>query len=117
MITTRLGVSTLAISALFAGVVAGTLVRADTTSPPGAPILLAKGMSFEIYIRIQPGMSEAEVLARAGPPDAQSSRMQGDRRAVDEIKTFTYLPTQADPYTTVITLKNGVVDSVSRNKY
>jgi outer membrane lipoprotein carrier protein len=37
----------------------------------------ARGMKFEVYIRLKQGMSEAELLQRAGPPDYESTEGTG----------------------------------------
>jgi hypothetical protein len=60
------------------------------------------------YLRM--GMSEAEVMARIGPPDMRSSgssSRQGPR--------WSYLPNDKDPQTiTTLTFSNGVISNIER---
>ncbi|MGH8753142.1 MAG: DUF4124 domain-containing protein [Burkholderiales bacterium] len=108
-----------------------------TTVAP-API---HGLPFEIFIQIQRGMSEAEVVLRAGTPDqevtegtqehsvaiasttkntnpqtGQAVRNTIVRRNTSNlvIKTYYYLPTIADPFTTIITFRGGWVNDIQR---
>ena len=89
----------------------------------------ARGLTFSKYISIQRGMGEGEVLGIAGEPDlkdtggaaitapmtAQAGRnFQVPARAVYSLKTYTYLPTSSDPFTTTITLVGGGVSEVER---
>ena len=74
--------------------------------------VLARGMDFDIYIRLQRGMTEGELLLRAGRPDHESLESLWD----DIVKTYYYFPTTANPYTTVVTLRGGRIDSVDRIK-
>jgi hypothetical protein len=74
--------------------------RAAATPPP------ARGLDFRKYISIQRGMSEGELLGIAGAPDFQTH----DRY----LRTYTYMPTPADPFTTTITLVRGRVSEVER---
>jgi Domain of unknown function (DUF4124) len=97
--------------------------RAKNTPPP------PRGLTFSRYISIQRGMSTGEVLGIAGDPDllvdeglalsapatAQSGRAtRGAARTALAMKTFTYLPTPADPFTTIITLVGGRVSEIER---
>ena len=49
--------------------------------PPGPPQVgrpapgpvAARGMDFDVFIRLQAGMTEGELLLRAGPPDYQGA--------------------------------------------
>ena len=65
-----------------------------------------RGLSFSNYLSLQRGMSEAELLGYAGPPDLQFR----DRHVV----TYSYLPTHVDPFTTVVTLVSGRVSEIER---
>jgi hypothetical protein len=65
------------------------------------------GLEFRRYISIQRGMSEGELVTIAGSPDL----LFWDVRSV---KTYTYLPTVADPFTTTITLIRGRVSEIDR---
>jgi hypothetical protein len=66
-----------------------------------------KGLDFRKYVAIQRGMSEGEFVGVAGEPDL----LLWDSRAV---KTYTYYPTPADPFTTTITLVHGRVSEIER---
>jgi hypothetical protein len=87
------------------------------------------GLTFSKYISIQRGMSEGELLGLAGEPDLKDTggaaitaptTVQGGRnlrvpaRAVYSLKTYTYLPTSADPFTTTISLVGGRVSEIER---
>jgi hypothetical protein len=66
-----------------------------------------RGLEFRKYISVQRGMHEGELVTIAGAPDL----LLWDARA---IKTYTYLPTVADPFTTTITLIRGRVSDIDR---
>jgi hypothetical protein len=69
-----------------------------------------RGMAFEVYIRIQRGMSEGELLTRAGPPDYRGN--ENNRGLVQE--SWYYLPTSNDPFTTIIQMRGGRVIDTER---
>lgn len=87
-----------------------------------------KGLSFANYISVRRGMSEGEVLGITGEPDLQSD--QGMTRGPTQVpinsstsipmrgglsvKTWTFMPTASDPFTTTITLVGGRVSEVER---
>ena len=87
-----------------------------------------KGLEFRKYISIQRGMSEGEMLTIAGEPDLVSdqgvaiavstvqtgSTVRRASRTALAMKTYTYLPTSPDPFTTTITLVGGRVSEVER---
>ncbi|MFZ5558670.1 MAG: DUF4124 domain-containing protein [Pseudomonadota bacterium] len=97
-----------------------------------------RGLPFDVYVNLRRGMTEGEILTRAGPPDFQSSdgvdeqsivlgelnRNEGPRAGrgfssvkilrSNFIKTYTYLPNAGDPFTTVITFRGGVVEDLQR---
>ena len=77
--------------------------------PAAQPV---RGMAFDIYIRLERGMTEGELLVRAGPPDHQSIDSGWDTA----VKTYYYLPTVADPYTTVVSLRDGRIANLERIK-
>ena len=79
--------------------------------PPGPPSVAVRGMPFDTYIRLQRGMSEGELLTRAGNPDYVSLE-----RRDDIVKSFYYYPTTGDPFTTVVTLRSGRIDNIERTK-
>jgi len=67
-----------------------------------------RGLPFETYILIRRGMSEGELLGRAGPPDHRGNEV--NRGLVQE--SWYYLPTTTDPFTTIIQMRGGrVVDT------
>jgi hypothetical protein len=65
-----------------------------------------RGLEFRKYISIQRGMSEGELAVIAGAPDL----LFRDR----SFKTYTYLPTSSDPFTTTVTLVSGHVSDIER---
>ena len=75
--------------------------------PSAAPV---RGMSFDTYIRLERGMTEGELLLRAGSPDHSSL----DSDAGLLVKTYYYLPTISDPFTTVVTLFGGRIGNLQR---
>ena len=78
--------------------------RVQAQRPPAPPP--PRGLSFSNYLSLQRGMTESELIVRAGPADLQFR----DRH----IHTYTYLPTVADPFTTVVTVTSGRVSEVER---
>lgn len=72
----------------------------------------ARGMEFDVYIRLQTGMSEGELLLRAGKPDSES--IENSRN--DIVKTYYYFPTIANPWITAITLRGGKIANIERTK-
>jgi hypothetical protein len=70
-----------------------------------------RGMDFDVYIRLQRGMTEGELLVRAGRPDYD---------AVDSldalVRTYYYFPTVANPFTTAVRLRSGYIVSIDRIK-
>ena len=83
---------------------------------PAQPSYIAappvRGMAFDIYIRLERGMTEGELLVRAGPPDHESVDSDWDYAA----KNYYYFPTVADPYTTVVWLRDGRIADLQRIK-
>jgi len=72
---------------------------------PEAP----RGMAFDVYIRLEHGMTEGELVLRAGRPDHQS--FDNPR---DGVKTFYYYPTPANPHLTTVTLRSGRIANIER---
>lgn len=86
-----------------------------------APVQTARGLDFPTYLSLKRGMTEGEVLANAGPPDAQADQGavlsgQGHGRAALSVRTHTYLPTDADPHTTSITFAGGRITDIRRDR-
>jgi Domain of unknown function (DUF4124) len=92
---------------------------------PPAP----RGLEFRKYISIQRGMTEGELLGIAGHPDllidqgiaisapttVQTGRnTRGAARSALSMRSYTYLPTPGDPFTTTVTLVGGRVSEVER---
>lgn len=67
------------------------------------------GLEFRKYISIQRGMTEGEMLGYAGPPDLAV-------RDGWSVRTYTYMPTVSDPFTTTISIVNGRVSGLERNR-
>ena len=113
---------------------AETPKMAETLNP-------VRGLAFDIFIQIERGMTEAEVVIRAGKPDqevtegtAESTAASAStansvnpqtgavtrntniiRNTITEIvKTYYYLPTISDPFTTIITFRGGRVADIKR---
>jgi hypothetical protein len=92
-----------------AGRVTGVAMAPAAPGPPGAS---ARGMEFDVFIRLQHGMTEGELLLRAGSPDHESLESIHH----DIVKTYYYFPTVGSPYTTVITLRGGRIHEMDRVK-
>jgi len=77
-----------------------------------------RGLDFRTYLSIQRGMTEGQLLSIAGNPDllADQGFVASDSNATLAVKTYTYLPTPADPYTTTITLTGGTVTEIQRDR-
>ena len=96
--------------------VAASLPASAADATGNGNILLAdgtRGMDFDVYIRLQEGMSEGELLQRAGPPDSQqvtSASQDGFTR------TYYYFPTVSNPFTTTVTVSNGQITEIKRER-
>ena len=92
--------------------------RANLAPPPPPPVSPrsaaepVRGMGFDTYIRLERGMSEGELVQRAGRPDqvALDSSIHG------VVKTYYYLPTSTDPFVTVVTVNGGRIANLERTK-
>ena len=92
--------------------VASAACLAAEAYPSPAPALPSvRGMEFDTYIRLQRGMTEGELLVRAGRPDHESVD-----NLYDYDRTLYYFPTVANPYTTVVKLRSGRIASLERVK-
>jgi hypothetical protein len=81
-----------------------------TAAPPAAPG--TRGMEFQVFTQLQRGMTEGELLQRAGKPDHVSLE------TFDIQKTYYYFPTPGNPYTTAVTLRSGRIHEIDRiNKF
>ena len=79
------------------------MAEAQATIAPGA-----RGMEFSVYIQLQRGMTEGELLQRAGKPDHVSLE------SFEIQKTYYYFPTPGNPYTTAVTLRSGRISDIER---
>ena len=79
--------------------------RAAAQRSPAPP---PRGLEFRKYIALQRGMSESELVVNAGDPDL----LFRDRA----VRTYTYLPTLSDPFVTVVTVRNGRILEIERNR-
>ena len=68
-----------------------------------------RGMAFEVYIRLEHGMTEGELILRAGKPDHQTV----DNRR-ESLKSYFYYPTSANPFLTTVTLRSGRIENIER---
>jgi hypothetical protein len=85
---------------------AAARARAERESPP------VRGMDFDVYRNLKVGMSEAELLSRAGKPDLESlENLQGFF-----VKTYNYMPTSSNPFFTVVTLRGGRIAQIERTR-
>ena len=110
---------------------------------PAAPNPAPRGLDFGTYIMLRRGMSEGELLQRAGPPDFESTEGNSVQafvpfrrgRPIDHVhgrhgrglvipygfnnlivKTFYYYPTLSNPFTTELTLVGGRISDLQRTR-
>lgn len=81
-------------------------------TPPQPLAPQVRGMDFGVYIHLRRGMSEGELLLRAGKPDQET--FEGGRNFV--LKSLYYYPTLADPYITLVTLRSGRIADIERTR-
>ena len=65
-----------------------------------------RGLDFRKYVSLQRGMTEGELVAIAGAPDLLFRDFS--------FRTYTWLPTPGDPFTTTVTLVGGRVSEIER---
>ncbi len=65
-----------------------------------------RGLDFRKYVSLQRGMSEGELVAIAGAPDLLFRDFS--------FRTYTWLPTPGDPFTTTVTVVGGRVSEIER---
>lgn len=70
-----------------------------------------RGMPFEVYIRLEHGMTEGELVLRAGKPDHQSWD-----NVREGLKSYYYFPTLANPFITTISLRSGRIVDIERTR-
>jgi len=85
----------------------------------------ARGLDFTSFLHLERGMTEGQVLSIAGQPDLLADQGLAERTPTQPsaressalvVRTYTYLPTTADPYTTTITLVGGQVTDIRRDR-
>ena len=84
------------------------VAEAQVTTPPAAPP--TRGMEFQVFMQLQRGMTEGELLQRAGKPDHVSLE------SFEIQKTYYYFPTPGNPFTTAVTLRSGRIHEIERIK-
>jgi hypothetical protein len=132
-----------------AGQIPATAAAEQASQPPAQPPIqvsfapempaqqpATRGMDFGVYIMLRLGMSEGELLQRAGPPDFQTNdgSVVGKARRIDhrsgnrvrgpgvhtfnnlELKRYYYYPTVSNPFTTVLTLTGGMISDLQRTR-
>ncbi len=86
--------------------------------PPPPPVTVVpqdkpvRGMDFSTFVYLRRGMSEGEVLLRAGQPDFES--VENFRNMV--VKSLYYYPTASNPFITVVTVRGGRVADIDRTR-
>ncbi len=88
------------------------LQRAQAPAVPQPAPAPVRGMDFDTFIRLQTGMSEGELIQRAGKPDFES--VENFRHNV--VKSLYYYPTTSNPYITTVTLNGGRITNIERVK-
>ena len=71
-----------------------------------------RGLDFQTFTRLYRGMSEGELLLRAGRPDFDT--VENFRH--DIARSYYYYPTQADPFITVISVRGGQIVHIERTR-
>jgi hypothetical protein len=79
-------------------------------APPPAPPV--RGMDFQTFIHLRTGMTEGELMLRAGRPDHES--VENFRH--DIVKSYYYYPTLADPFITVVVVRGGRISNIERTR-
>ena len=86
-------------------------------SPPEKPKQSARhrdrGLPFNVYRRLETGMSEGQVLAIAGPPDRETVDSRNTADGVTQ-KSFYYISSGYNAFVTRIEFVNGVVSRIER---
>jgi len=68
-----------------------------------------RGMGLDVYVQLQTGMSEGELIMRAGRPDHQSID-----NARDAQKSYYYFPTVDHPFLTTVSMRGGRIVNLER---
>lgn len=72
-----------------------------------------RGLPFDVYRRLETGMSEGQVLAIAGPPDRETVDSRNTADGVTQ-KSFYYISSGYNAFVTRIEFVNGVVSRIER---
>jgi hypothetical protein len=117
----------MAIGLAFAVLSGAVLAEQERRQDPPPP----RGLDFRTYLSLERGMPDGEVFAIAGRPDLvtdQGFAPETTPVAYDLaypaapcgascfVKTYTYLPTPQEPYTTTITFVGGRVYQIERDR-
>ncbi len=89
--------------------VAALCAAAGFVQAAAVPDPAPRGMPFEVFIRLEHGMTEGELVLRAGKPDHQS--FDNPREG---LKTMYYYPTPANPFLTTVALRSGRIANIER---
>ncbi|OHX19295.1 hypothetical protein [Chromobacterium sphagni] len=85
-----------------------------------AGVAHAEPIPFETFIKLHNGMLEAELVSTAGRPDYGSDSNQGGVASgiatVSTTRQLSWLANGNIPYTTIVTLRDGVVVNIKRSK-
>lgn len=78
--------------------------------------VLAGMIDFDTYRMLDKGMSEGEIVYRAGTPDKEIYFDDPAHRSPESIKQYFYIPFPGvqDPQLTIITFKKGIVIAINR---
>lgn len=93
-----------------AGVRRHETVTAPQPLPPAE--MPVRGMSFDTFVRLNRGMTEAELVLRAGRPDQET--VESFHRFI--VKSYYYYPTTYHPFLTVVTLRGGRIIGLERTR-
>lgn len=89
-----------------------------SAAPPPPPLMPApapapvRGMNFDVFARLQTGMTEGELVLRAGRPDHETV----ENFRLDIVKSYYYYPTVSNPFITVVTLRGGRIFNIERTR-
>jgi hypothetical protein len=85
-------------------------------APRATPVHLreapSRGMSFDTFMRLSRGMTEGELVMRAGRPDWVTL----EEFARVPARSYHYFPTARDPFHTIVTLRGGTIYNLERTR-
>jgi hypothetical protein len=84
-----------------------------STPPPAAPVRESRGLPFELYRRLDRGMSEGEILAIAGAPERETVDAVNTRDGI-QTKSYYYVSEGRNASITRIQFTNGTVTRIDR---